>query len=287
MAREKQEPTKRDAMEGSSIKLKIWRVLQGDSSAGKLGWIVNLGLVLLIMSNVLAVIVDTVPSISSQYGGFLGKFEVFSIAIFTIEYLVRLWASTSDIRFRNPVLGRIRYALTPLAVIDFLSIFPFYLPSLGIDLLPLRLFRLIRLVRILKLGRYSESLQLVGHVLRARKGDLASTALVAVVLLLISATLLHTVEGPSQPEQFGSIPDCMWWAAVTMTTVGYGDVYPKTPIGKFLGGLVAFIGIGMFALPAGILGAGYLEARAKKSETGANPEGRCPYCGRSLDATER
>jgi voltage-gated potassium channel len=106
--------------------------------------------------------------------------------------------------------------------------------------------------------------------------------MVAIVLLLISATLLHSVEGGSQPDTFGTIPDCMWWAAVTMTTVGYGDVYPKTPVGKFLGGLAAFLGIGMFALPAGILGAGYLEAKSKKSDTPGRLEGCCPHCGQPL-----
>jgi voltage-gated potassium channel len=175
--------------------------------------------------------------------------------------------------------------LTPLAIVDLLAILPFYLPSIGVDLLPLRLFRLMRLIRILKLGRYSESLQLMGRVIRNKKGDLVSTAILAFVLLLIAATLLHGIEADIQPEQFGTLPDCMWWAVITMTTVGYGDVYPKTPAGKVLGAIVAFVGIAMFALPAGILGAGYLEARSNKGKSGNNAELQCPHCGRWIKET--
>ncbi len=262
---------------------RLWQVLQGHEEGRKFGRIVNLSLMALIALNVIAVVADTIPWISRKYGTSLSRFELLSVGLFSIEYLLRLWSSSSDPRFQHPFVGRFKYTLTPLAVVDFLSIFPFYFPWLGVDLLPLRLFRLLRLVRILKLGRYSESLQLVGRVLRARKGDLASTGIVAIVLLLIAATLLHSVEATTQPDQFGTLPDCMWWAVVTMTTVGYGDVYPKTPIGKILGAFVAFIGIGMFALPAGILGAGFLEERMRKGKGKNVEELRCPHCGKLVN----
>ena len=136
-------------------------------------------------------------------------------------------------------------------------------------------------MRLLKLGRYSDALQRLGRVVYRKRFDLASTAVIAVFLLIVAAALLHAAEGGDQPERFGSLPDAMWWAVVTMTTVGYGDVYPVTPLGRILGSFVAFLGIGLFALPTGILGAGYLEESNRRKSEAAGSE-RCPHCGGEL-----
>jgi voltage-gated potassium channel len=264
-------------------RLRTWQILHVEGEALLLAKIVNATLVILIFLNLLAITADTMPRLTTRYGHILWRFEVFTIIIFSIEYLLRVWCCTVDPRYRHPVRGRLRFVLTPLAIIDLLSILPFYLPGHAVEYVPLRLLRIIRFVRILKLGHYSESLQLVGMVLRDKKADLASAVLLATVCLVISATLLHAAEAHVQPEQFGTLPDCMWWAVITMTTVGYGDVYPKTAVGKVLGGFVAFIGIGMFALPAGILGAGFLEARHKREQEQKSSKVRCPNCGHQFD----
>jgi len=267
----------------SRARLHTWQILHMEGKTLLLGKIVNATLVILIFLNLFAITADTMPRLAARYGHILWRFEAFTIIVFSVEYLLRVWCCTVDPRYRHPVRGRLRYSLTPLAIIDLLSILPFYLPGHAVEYVPLRLLRIVRFVRILKLGHYSESLQLVGIVLRDKKADLASAVLLATICLVISATLLHAAEAHVQPEQFGTLPDCMWWAVITMTTVGYGDVYPKTAVGKLLGGFVAFIGIGMFALPAGILGAGFLEARHKRDQELRRAEVRCPNCGHRFD----
>lgn len=205
------------------------------------------------------------------------------MATFTIEYLLRLWSCTVDSRFRNPVLGRIRFALRPLLIIDLVAILPFYLPIIiPFDLRFLRALRLIRILRMLKMGRYSESLRLFASVLKSKKEELVIAVFVTFILLIVSSSLMYFVENEAQPENFSSIPDAMWWGVATMTTVGYGDVYPVTPVGRFLGAIIAILGIGMFALPAGILASGFVE-EIQKRRTGHI---RCPYCGKNIDGPQ-
>lgn len=208
--------------------------------------------------------------------------EHVSVAAFAVEYLLRLWTSVENPKCRGAILGRVRYALSPMALIDLIAIAPFFVPWIGTDLLTLRAFRLIRLLRLLKFGRYSEALQLMGRVLARKRGELGSTVVIAGFLLIVAATLLHAAEAEMQPNRFGTLPDSMWWAVVTMTTVGYGDVYPMTGLGKFLGSIVAFMGIGLFALPTGILGAGFLEEAARRNRE-KNGGKKCPHCGEGID----
>jgi voltage-gated potassium channel len=182
-------------------------------------------------------------------------------------------------RYHRPILGRLRYMLSPLAIIDLLAIVPFYLRvwlTVGrFDLRALRTVRLLWLFRIVKLTRYSRALNLIGRVIKDRRAELAVAVSAMVIVMVLSSVLLYYVEQPAQPEAFGTIPDAMWWAVMTLTTVGYGDVVPVTPIGRFLGGLVAMLGIAMFALPTSILGAGLVEHHKKTIR-------HCPHCGEKL-----
>jgi voltage-gated potassium channel len=259
------------------------RLLNAESSRGSAGSRVNGALATLILVNILAVALESVPSINARLGGVLTLVERFSVAVFSVEYLLRVWVCVESPKYAHPVFGRMRYAFTPMALVDLLAIVPSYLPYLGVNLLTLRAFRLVRLLRLLKLGRYSEALQRLGRVVHRKRFELASTAVIAVFLLVVAAALLHAAEGVEQPDRFGSLPDAMWWAVVTMTTVGYGDVYPVTPVGRVLGSFVAFLGVGLFALPTGILGAGFLEEsnRARLQETAKR---HCPHCGGALDS---
>jgi voltage-gated potassium channel len=265
------------------LKTRIWHVLHSDHAERRLGRFINFGLVTLILLNVLAFALGTIPSIAGQHEGPLWVFEVFSIAVFSVEYLVRLWACTADAAYRHPVFGRVRWALTPLALIDLVAIVPFYLPWLGLDLRELRAIRIGRMLRILKLGRYSEALHMLGRVFRNKRTDLAAAAFVMALVVIVAASLLHFAEGEAQPEYFGTFPGSLWWAVETVTTVGYGDVYPKTPIGKLLGAFVALLGIGTFAMPTAILGAGFLEEANKRKARAMRDRRVCPHCGGQLD----
>jgi len=220
----------------------------------------------LILINVAAFIVSTSPSLSPEHKSLLEKIEIVASLVFTIEYVLRLWVCTVDRRYSHPLWGRLRYAMTPLSLIDLVSILPFYALLLFPNLSFVNLIRLLRLLRLLKMSRYSESFRTLGAVLYAKKEELSATAFAVFILLIFASSVMYFVEYEAHPEAFGSIPDAMWWGVVTLTTVGYGDIYPITPLGKFLGAILAFLGIGIFALPAGIIASGFSEEVQRKKQ---------------------
>jgi len=233
----------------------------------------------LISLNVLMVVLETVEKLSLEYEVLFKTFEMFSVGVFTVEYFLRLWTCTTDRGFEHPIVGRVRFALTPLALIDLMAILPFYLPMIfPLDLRFIRAVRLLRLFRVFKLARYSESLETLGNVLKAKREELVLTLFVTLLLLVFASSLMYYVEREAHPQGFSSIPAAMWWGVATLTTVGYGDVYPITPLGKLLGAVIAILGIGMFALPAGLLASGFAEEIQKKRQKRI-----CPHCGKSID----
>ncbi len=268
-------------MNYNAIKKRIFDVLQGNHEGGIIGRLVEVLIILIIFLNVIAVIVETVESIYNKNPYIFHRFELFSVIVFTIEYVLRLWSCTGREEYKNPIKGRIKFALTPLVIVDLISFLPFYLPMITtLDLRFLRALRLLRIFRILKIGRYFESVRLIGKVFLRKKEELAITIFMVAILLIIASCLMYYVENQSQPKAFASIPMAMWWGVATLTTVGYGDVYPVTPIGKFLGAIIALLGIGIFALPTGILGSGFIEEMNHKK---ANTHKTCPHCGKEID----
>jgi len=237
----------------------------------------------LIILNVVAVTLSTVHSIYMKYAIYFDYFELFSVAVFSVEYVLRLWTCTVDPRFRDPVRGRLRYMRTPMALVDLVAVLPFYIPLIFPDLRFLRAIRLLRLFRMLKMVRYSESLKTFSEVLKLKKEELGVLFFIILVLLMISSAMIYEAENKAQPEVFSSIPASMWWGVVTLTTVGYGDIYPVTPLGKLIGTVVVILGIGLFALPAGILASGFMEVMQKKRKCERTA---CPYCGRYIDGKD-
>ena len=244
---------------------------------GDLGYYVDWGIMLLIVVNIIAVMLQTVDTLSIRFATFFRWLELVSVIVFTVEYIGRVWACIDDPQYQGPITGRLRFAAKPLLIIDLLAIAPFYLARLGfgLDLRFLRALRLVRILRLLKLARYSESMQAFGHVLRNKREDLVLAFSANGLLLILASSMMYYVENPAQPEAFSSIPATLWWGVATLATVGYGDVYPITPLGKLLGALVAIIGIGLFGLPASILASGFIE-----EATGTRT---CPHCGEQLD----
>lgn len=225
-------------------------------------------------------ILETVQSFSVQYAAYFAAFEIFSVVVFTVEYALRLWTCTISEQFRKPLRGRLRFAATPLVLVDLLAILPFYLPMLiGLDLRFIRSVRLFRIFRMLKMGRYSESLKTLLRVLKLKKEDLLITVFIVLFLLVIASSLMYFIEKDVQPEAFSSIPATMWWGIATLTTVGYGDLYPITAVGKVLGSLISVLGIGLFALPTGILASGF----AAEMQRQKAPQKTCPHCGGALN----
>ena len=262
-----------------NIRLRTWEIIEVAQPGDMPSRVFDLAILSLIFLNVLAVILGSVQSIQARWADFLNPFETFSVTVFLLEYLARLWSCTADPRFVGSVRGRIRLALRPMSLIDLLAILPFFLPFCGADLRVVRVLRLLRLLRVMKVARYYASLDLIRTVFKSRKEELVLTSVLMGLLLIVSSTVLYYCENGVQPETFSSIPATMWWSIATPTTVGYGDMCPVTVLGKLCASVIAVLGIGLFALPAGILGAGFVEALQKKKR-GTR---KCPHCGINID----
>ena len=267
------------------IKVRLYEVLVETEDNELVDRIVATFLMILIVMNGVAVVLETVEEISLHLQPLFDALETFSVAVFAVEYLLRLWIAPLDPRYAKPVTGRLRYALTPVAIIDLLAVLPVFLPLLfPFDLRMIRLLRIFRLFSLLKINRYADSLRMVDDVLRSKKEELLVIVMMISLLLLFSSSLMYVVENEAQPDKFTSIPAAMWWGVATLTTVGYGDVFPVTPLGKLLSGVIAFLGIGVFALPTGILASGFVE-ELKKRHT-KKPTFACPHCGGELSSLD-
>ncbi|MEZ4952761.1 MAG: ion transporter [Saprospiraceae bacterium] len=225
----------------------------------------------LILFNIIAIILESYKELRDSYGFVFQLIEVFSVLVFTIEYALRLWVADLDNKVKY---SRFKFALSPIGLIDLFAILPFYLPMIfSMDLRVIRILRLLRLLRIFKLGRFSSSLKTINQVLKETKADLTITLFVVFILLVLSSTLMYYVESDAQPEKFASIVHSFWWSIATLTTVGYGDVYPITAMGKVLSAIIALIGVGFIALPTGIISSAFInklqneKAKAKYANT--------------------
>ncbi|QDV05907.1 Cyclic nucleotide-gated potassium channel [Planctomycetes bacterium Poly30] len=282
------------------LRRRVHFILEVDRFGDRISRLVDKALVALIVLNVLAAILQTDASIYERAPRAFELFELASMVIFGLEYGLRVWSCVEDHAFAGALNGRLRFAVQPMMLLDLVVlVLPFYL-----DLRPLRILRLLRL------GRYSPRLRLFARVIRDKRDELFVGLFVAVVLLVACSTAMYYVEGPEKPG-FQSIPQTMWWGVATLTTVGYGDVYPETGLGKILGAMVALLGVGIFALPAGILASGFSDALSRENAvrademrgksgpsatqsaalaaiaghahgTTANTGGTCPTCGTSL-----
>lgn len=220
-------------------------------------FVLRVFLAVLIVLNLVSVALSTVPWIVERYAVPLAAFEIFAVTIITIELSVRVWACTVDPKYSHPVLGRLRYLIRPITLVDILSIAPSYVSLFGLDLRFLRTFRLVRLLRVLKLGRYSEGLGRLDDVIWRKRGELVSSFLLIAIMLTLVSGLMYFAEHETQPEAFATLPEAIWWSTLMMT--GEFTVTPVTFLGRVLGMLVAILGVGLFALPAGIIASGFLE----------------------------
>ena len=261
-----------------TLRQRVHGLLDSPAPANRAGRAVQLGLLVLIILNVAAVMVDSVAGLAGAWAGPLHLFEAVSVGLFTLEYFLRAWIAPERKTFSRPFTGRLRYLLSPLALLDLVAILPAYLPMLfAFDLRFLRALRMLRLLRLSKIGRYSKSVQIMRSVLADRKNELLAAGSLLVMVIIMAAGLMFTVEHEAQPESFSSIPAAMWWAMATLSTMGI-DVRPVTALGKVLASLIAVSGILLFALPAGIIGSGFVEKHMAARKNRA-----CPHCGKNLD----
>jgi len=216
-------------------------------------------LVILVLLSVLSVVLETVPSIQASFGRWLYGFEIFAVIMFTLEYAMRLWAAPDHPPWKRlPAWkARMRYVTTPAAIIDLLTVIPFYLAYfVAADF---RVFVMFRLLRLLKLARYSPGMRSLSEAIYIERRALLACGLILLALVIGTASIMHMVEHEAQPDRFGTIPDAMWWSIVTLTTVGYGDSVPITPLGKVVASLTALMGLVMLALPVGIIATSFAQ----------------------------
>lgn len=219
-----------------------------------------------ILTSVIVTVLASEPLLSQRFGNLFLAFELVAGIIFLIEYVARAWVSVEAPDNPGGWRGRIKYLLSPLAIVDLVALLPLLGALVGAEAFLLRLLRLFRILRLARLGRFSRVVVTLGDCLHARRFELGMSLVFALLLLLVSSTLLHLVEGGAQPDAFGSIPRAMWWSIATLTTVGYGDVFPVTVLGRVLAGITAIGGIGLIAMPTGILAAAFSDALARRRE---------------------
>ncbi|MGD0866736.1 MAG: cyclic nucleotide-gated ion channel [Rhizomicrobium sp.] len=232
--------------------------MEAGRGSGPVGLAFEIFLIVLITANALAVTIESIPAIGNGYRDLFSAFEVVSVAIFTIEYILRIWTAPEDPRYSGGAIkGRLRMMLHPYMLIDLIAIVPAY-AAIFMPTVDLRILRLFRLFRLLKIARYSPAVSTLMHVLSSERRALFGTLLLMLCVMSIMAESMYIAEGRVQPTVFGDLPECMYWAIVTLTTVGYGDKVPITGIGKLIAGITAIFGLGLFALPVGIIASGFM-----------------------------
>lgn len=257
-----------------SLRLRVYRQLEPTAWPFKGLSPTNWLLALLIIVAVVNAIIETEPSIAGGREGLFDDFEVIVASIFLVEYLARLWTAVENPRFAGERFPRLRYAFTPIAMIDLAAIVPAFFTFGGASSLILRFFRVFRMIRLAKLGRTSRAWRTIREAFHEKRYEFGLVLGLVAVDVLVSGSLLYWAEADAQPEKFGSIPRAMWWAIVTLTTVGYGDAFPVTTFGKVLASFVAITGVMLIALPTGLFAASFTEGIERhRNRRGDGPDG--------------
>lgn len=255
------------------LRRRTWQIVEPAGHGDVYSHVFDVVIIGLILLNVAAAVLETVAAINERFARELVVFEAISVVIFGGEYLLRLWSSAElagrDASWSQQQQARLRWVVSPMGLVDAVAILPSMFALMGFarfDARMLRVLRLFRLLRLFKLGRYMQTVRTMGQVLGERKDELLMSLVFIGVLLLLSSSAMYYVEHEKQPDVFTSIPTTMWWAIATLTTVGYGDMAPVSPLGRLLGSVIAVLGIGLFALPAGILSAGFSDALQRRRD---------------------
>ncbi len=296
-------PGSKPVIHATKLERTLYSIVDEESDERPIAKVFNYVIITLILLSVVEMVLETIQSVYDEYYVYLKAFEIFSIIVFTFEFLARVITARLAFNEPNRLKAISKYVFSFYGLVDLISILPFYLPMIGVDLRVVRTLRLLRFLRLFKIARYNDSLSLIKSVMLEKRAEIGVSCFVIIIVMVIASFIMYYAENEAQPEQFPNVLACVWWAIVTLTTVGYGDVYPITLAGKIIGGLIAFLGIGLVALPTGIISAGFLEkinqkaeeiAEAAKAKHGddhqhthvAHDDGQkhfCPYCGHRID----
>jgi voltage-gated potassium channel len=242
-----------------TLKERVYNLIRDDDENDLLSTIIDYSIIGLILINVILVILDTFQ-MPEFYYPLAQSIEFVSVIIFTIEYVLRIWTSTLMFPSLKKSQARVKYATKFMAFVDLLAILPFYLPFIfPVDLRVLRMLRMLRLLRLFKVSRYTESIKTIANVFKSKAPQLVSSTLIVFLLMVIASVIMYNLEHEVQPDKFENAFSGMWWAVATFTTVGYGDIFPVTNGGRLVAGMISMLGIGLVAVPTGIISAGFIE----------------------------
>ena len=256
-----------------TAKNRVFEILGKAEDGDRISKIVDWSIMALIALSILSIVLESFSILYYRYYSKFRLFETITVIIFSIEYLLRIW--TADLLYPESKHPYLKYIFSFMAIIDLLAILPFYLPFISADFRffrMMRLFRILRLLRVLKLGRYVDALQAIVKVIKDSIPQLIMAFVICFFVMLFSSIIMYTVEYPVQPEAFPNVIAALWWAMCTLTTVGYGDVYPITTIGKVLTSVISLVGIGIIAIPTGIIAAGFDQSIIQKHRSDLEEE---------------
>ncbi|MBD3231807.1 ion transporter [Candidatus Dependentiae bacterium] len=254
----------------------LWEIVNPEKEGDKYSKAFDIFILTLILLNTIAIILATIQNIYEQFYYLFYYFEIFSIAIFTIEYVLKVWLCTQQYRYRSPIKGRLRFMLTPQAIIDFMAFAPFYIPFFTYDLRFIRIIRFLRIIRLLKIQTYLSALNIITKVLRKKKEELAVTGMIFTILVIISSVMMFYAEHRVQPQEYSNVINSMWWSINELLRIET-MARPLTKLGKTFASLIGILGIAIIALPTSILSSGFTEVIVKKRKRKT-----CPHCGKPL-----
>jgi voltage-gated potassium channel len=243
----------------SELRRRVYLVLEEGPVGDGVSVLVDGLMVALILVNVVAVALESVPALAARYAPIFLLIEIISLIVFTVEYGLRIWCAVEHPPYRrlSGTRARLQYILSPAGLVDLIAVLPFWFaPILPAEL---RMLQVFRMVRFFKLARYSPAMRSLLDVLYRERRALFGCLVIAMGGAVVAAALMHLAEGAVQPDKLGTIPDALWWAIVTIGTIGYGDVVPLTPVGKMVATGTILMGLIMIALPVGIIATAFSE----------------------------
>jgi voltage-gated potassium channel len=255
-------PPTANTPENAYLRLRRWFfvTLELEGTQSFASQLIRVALILTILMSTACLVTETIPTLNRTWRAWLYQAELATMSVFALEYILRVWVAVERprSRYKHAILGRLRYMLTPMAIVDMLALLPFMIKYSQVPLHP-EYVLLIQFLRIAKIVRYNPAMKMLGQAFYAERQAALAAGVIVSILILFAASGIWVLENDVQPENFGSIPQALWWAVVTVTTLGYGDVVPQTDGGKAFAGLIAIAGLMMFSLPAAILSTGFMQ----------------------------
>lgn len=249
----------------TKMRRKVFNIIQLNEQSDRRNKVFDLFILILIIINTSLIIIETFDGVASELKNIFHYIEIFTVIVFTIEYLLRIWTANYLYPNKKPFIARIKFVFSPMAILDLLAILPFFIPFIfPSSFLVLRTLRVLRLFRLFKINRYSSALSMLARVFKKKSPQLVTSMLVLFILIMISSVLMYEIEHQVQPEVFQNALSTLWWSVVTLTSVGYGDYVPITMAGRLLGGTVSLLGVALIALPTGILSAGLIDDMSER-----------------------